>query len=494
MTFECEPGTLKLGKLKTIKAIGVTRLSLGVEHFDDEVLSINGRAHKSPEIRQAYAWARDVGFEQINVDLIAGMLGETDDKWKSAVAQTLALDADSVTIYQMEVPFNTTIAKEARAHGGESPVANWETKRRWVDYAFQQFEAAGYVVSSGYTLVKPQRHAGFVYRDSLWRGADLIGTGVASFGHFQGVHYQNVDTWENYIALLDRGELPINRALPVTDRQRLIREMVLQLKTGHLDAAYFRGKFGVEIADEFREGFASITARGPGARAGRRSRTQQGGAAARGLAAARVFRAAISARTLHMTPEPQPSLADLAGAREALAHLLAPFAPGDAKMDGEPVDPEAMPVPWRGLLVHHNHMTLELQRHYGSPVEVHVQREVSAGDIYTRKVGLTLAGTRRFVEWGIARLDFRYLSPAVRADILAKKIPLGAVLIGHRVHRRVEPLHYIRFPAGSGTIGLFAGAANREAVFGRIGIIYCDDEPAIELLEVVVDTEQADNP
>jgi oxygen-independent coproporphyrinogen-3 oxidase len=264
VTFECEPGTLKESKLRTIKQIGVTRLSLGVEHFDDEILSGNGRAHKSPEIAQAYAWAREVGFAQINIDLIAGMVGETDDKWKYAVERALAMDPDSVTIYQMEVPHNTTIAKEARqaGAGGVSVVASWAQKRAWVDYAFAQFEAQGYVVSSAYTLVKPQRHAGFVYRDSLWRGADLVGTGVASFGHFQGVHYQNVDTWEQYIARLDAGELPLNRALPVTPHQRLIREMILQLKTGKLDAGYFRGKFGVEILGEFREGFSSLVDEG----------------------------------------------------------------------------------------------------------------------------------------------------------------------------------------------------------------------------------------
>jgi oxygen-independent coproporphyrinogen-3 oxidase len=262
VTFECEPGTLKESKLQTIKQIGVTRLSLGVEHFDDEILSINGRAHKSPEIERAYRWARDVGFPQINIDLIAGMLGETNEKWKYAVDKALQLDPDSVTIYQMEVPFNSKIAKDALTHGGVSEIAGWETKRRWVDEAFRKFEAAGYVVSSGYTLVKPERHAGFVYRDSLWRGADLVGTGVASFGHFQGVHYQNVDTWEQYISKLDAGELPVNRALPVTDHQLLIREMILQLKTGKLDAAYFRTKFGREILAIFREAWDSLVADG----------------------------------------------------------------------------------------------------------------------------------------------------------------------------------------------------------------------------------------
>src|SRR5688500_12707901 len=258
VTVECEPGTLKESKLQTIKNIGVTRLSLGVEHFDDEILSENGRAHKSPEIHRAYQWARDVGFPQINIDLIAGMLGDTTDKWKLCVEKAIALDPDSVTIYQMEVPYNTGIAKEARDHGGVSAVAGWDQKRAWVDYAFKQFEAAGYVVSSAYTLVKPERHAGFVYRDSLWHGADLVGTGVASFGHFQGVHYQNVDTWEQYLARLDAGELPLNRALPVTDHQRLIREMILLMKTGKLEAGYLRGLVVADIRKTFSEPFPSL--------------------------------------------------------------------------------------------------------------------------------------------------------------------------------------------------------------------------------------------
>lgn len=258
VTFECEPGTLKKSKLETIRSIGTTRLSLGIEHFDDEVLAIGGRAHRSGEVFQAFEWAREVGFPQINIDLIAGMVGDTEDKWKETVEKALALDADSVTIYQMEVPHNTEIAKQARTSGESTPVPSWATKRWWVDYAFRTFEKAGYVVSSGYTLYKPGNHHGFVYRDALWHGADLIGTGVASFGHLAGVHYQNIDTWEGYIEALNRGELPISRAMPITDRQRLIREMILQLKLGRLDADYFRQKFDQPIARTFAQAFDAL--------------------------------------------------------------------------------------------------------------------------------------------------------------------------------------------------------------------------------------------
>ncbi len=258
VTFECEPGTLKKSKLETIKKIGVTRLSLGVEHFDDDVLALNGRAHKSPEVFLAYDWARDVGFKQINIDLIAGMVGDTEKGWKDTVEKALALSPDCLTIYQMEVPHNSIVARDAKSSGGATPVAGWPTKRAWVDYAFNEFEQAGYVVSSAFTLVKPSEHSSFVYRDAIWHGADMVGTGVASFGHLQGVHYQNADRWDDYIETLESGKLPIARALPITDRQRLIRELILQMKMGRLDTGYFRDKFDVEITEEFGDAFASL--------------------------------------------------------------------------------------------------------------------------------------------------------------------------------------------------------------------------------------------
>ncbi|MEO1980962.1 MAG: radical SAM protein, partial [Fuerstiella sp.] len=114
VTFECEPGTLSLDKLKTLKEIGITRLSLGVENFDDRILEENGRAHLSPEVLKAYDWIQDVGFPQVNIDLIAGMVGETDDNWQTCIDKAIAMQPDNITVYQMELPFNTVYSKEMK--------------------------------------------------------------------------------------------------------------------------------------------------------------------------------------------------------------------------------------------------------------------------------------------------------------------------------------------------------------------------------------------
>ena len=264
VTFECEPGTLTEPKLAAIRAMGVTRLSLGVENFDDRILEVNGRAHRSPEIDRAYDFARSIDFPQINIDLIAGMLGETDDNWRACVERTIQMDPDSVTIYQMELPYNTTISSDVLKGRGQfrETVAPWATKRRWVEEAFEMLETAGYTVGSAYTAVKDPSCTTFAYRDRLWQGADLVGLGVASFGHVNGVHMQNIDSWEPYAAAIEQGRVPLHRAYRPTDDERLIREFVLQLKLGSIRPAYFSNKYGVDVATRFKAPLSTLRADG----------------------------------------------------------------------------------------------------------------------------------------------------------------------------------------------------------------------------------------
>ncbi len=254
VTFECEPGTLKESKVHLLRALGVTRLSLGVENFSDAILEENGRAHLSREIYEAWEWITAAGFRNVNIDLIAGMVGETWDNWRDNIRRTLALSPDSVTIYQLELPFNTVYSRDLLGRQREIPVADWPTKRAWVRYAFDALQEAGYRVSSAYTLVKAQQQVDFAYRDHLWHGSDLVATGVASFGHVAGVHYQNQTEWATYVdPLLQRGELPLYRALRCTAHQLLVRELILQLKTGRIDLGYFRRKFAADVLAEWRD-------------------------------------------------------------------------------------------------------------------------------------------------------------------------------------------------------------------------------------------------
>ena len=218
------------------------------------------------EIDAAYDCARQVGFPQINIDLIAGMVGETDENWQDCIRKIRERAPESITIYQMEIPYNTTIYRRMKDGGEEvAPVADWDTKRRWVDEAFRELAADGYTIGSAYTAKKDD--AQFLYRDGLWHGADMLGIGVASFSHLSGVHFQNRHDLEPYLEGVESGELPIHRALEIDDDQKLIREFILQLKFGEVGAGYFQDKFGVDVRERFAaplrkhadDGFLSVS-------------------------------------------------------------------------------------------------------------------------------------------------------------------------------------------------------------------------------------------
>lgn len=259
VTFECEPGTLSETKVKTLRnELGVTRISLGIENFNDAILEENGRAHLSKQVFNAWEWIEAAGFPNVNIDLISGMVGENWDNWRENVTKTLELSPESVTIYQMELPFNTVYSKDMLGNKVESPVADWATKRAWVEYAFNEFKAAGYSVSSAYTVVKDPSKVNFSYRDNLWRGADLLATGIASFGHASGVHYQNLPEMEQYLGAIESGELPLGRGFVPTDHQKLVREMILLLKRGHLELGYFRDKFDIDINQQWQNEWETL--------------------------------------------------------------------------------------------------------------------------------------------------------------------------------------------------------------------------------------------
>ncbi|MEM1247240.1 MAG: radical SAM protein, partial [Acidobacteriota bacterium] len=131
VAFECEPGTLTEPKLETLRNVGVTRLSVGIENFDDRILRLNGRAHLSPEIERVQPWIAALDFPQVNVDLIAGMVGETWESWRETVQKTIDWDPDSVTLYQMELPFNTVFSKAKMRGESEVEFADWAMKREW---------------------------------------------------------------------------------------------------------------------------------------------------------------------------------------------------------------------------------------------------------------------------------------------------------------------------------------------------------------------------
>lgn len=167
-----------------------------------------------------------------------------------------------------------------------------------------------------------------------------------------------------------------------------------------------------------------------------------------------------------------------------LADLLTLFPPTDWLRAYEYVAAEQVPEPYHKLLVHEHHMTVTVEAHHGSLVDVRVLERIHDGDTYARKILLALQSTGRIVQFGIVRIHFQYCSDAVRDEIVAGKTPVGRILIKHDVLRRIEPTAYLRVLPGPAMVQWF-GLKVPQPTYGRLALIHCDGQPAVELLEIV---------
>lgn len=262
ITFEVAPRSVRPEFLKALHELGVTRISMGVQSFNDDLLKINGRVHLAKDVIRAYEMIRNAGFNWINLDLMCGLIGETPEQWHRTIQETLKLSPDSVTIYQTEIPYNTQLYRDFKNNQLHSPPASWETKRLRLLSGFDALESAGYSIVSAYNAIKePELHR-FKYQEQLWHGTDMLGLGVASFGYFGGVHFQNEATLEEYFTAINDGKLPVKRAYILDDREQLVRELVLQLKFGNVHVKYFQTKFGIDITEMFTAQLKKLSAEG----------------------------------------------------------------------------------------------------------------------------------------------------------------------------------------------------------------------------------------
>ncbi|WP_182867043.1 hypothetical protein [Stieleria mannarensis] len=147
-----------------------------------------------------------------------------------------------------------------------------------------------------------------------------------------------------------------------------------------------------------------------------------------------------------------------------------------------------MPSPYDELLNHHSHMTVTVESHHGDKVDVVVHRHHrhadDHGDWYVREITLKTQTSGKVVQYGIVRLNVSALAPEVWKQIESRQTPLGRVLIEHNVLREVQLCELWEIQAGPALASLLHAEAG-DTVYGRTALIYCDGEPAIELLEVV---------
>jgi hypothetical protein len=165
-------------------------------------------------------------------------------------------------------------------------------------------------------------------------------------------------------------------------------------------------------------------------------------------------------------------------------HLYNLFPDSPDRPDAVEVPAAEVPEPYHRLLVHTHHMTVTVEEFYRSPVDVQVMDCRRSGNEYARKILLKTRPNGKVVQFGLVRINLGVCPPAVRDAIVEGKTPLGRVLIQHDMLRRIEPVAFLRANL-SDEMARWFGVEPGSLTYGRLGVIYTGDRPAVEVLEIL---------
>lgn len=198
VTIECNPETLSKEKLERYATAGINRLSFGVQSFVPHVLTSLGRQHSPEHVYDALAWAREVGFEQCNVDIIYGAHGESIEDWEATLDKTLELGVPHISAYALTIEQATPLALDPSRHPNDEDQAE--------KYALTtaKLADAGYVNYEISNWAKPD--AACKHNLLYWAQGNYAAIGCAAHGHDNGIRYWNVQTPERFIERIGNGE------------------------------------------------------------------------------------------------------------------------------------------------------------------------------------------------------------------------------------------------------------------------------------------------
>lgn len=287
VSLEANPGTVDAAHLQGLRRLGFNRISFGVQSFhDDELLSLD-RIHAASEVDDASRWAREAGFENINLDLIYGLAGQDMEGWQGNLRKALSLGPEHLSLYALTLEEGTPLTRDVGRGRVEGP--DLDLQADMFEWSREHMATAGfqhYEVSNWARPGRECRH-NLVY----WRNGDWLGLGAGAHSHLSGWRFADAASPSRYIAAIEKNNPPdlpspagpeafatvLGAMRQVTlreppDRHREMSETVilaLRLREG-LDLAGFearfgeplQGVFGAALAETLSLGLVEVTADG----------------------------------------------------------------------------------------------------------------------------------------------------------------------------------------------------------------------------------------
>jgi oxygen-independent coproporphyrinogen-3 oxidase len=267
---EIDPRVTTREQLRLLRSLGFSRLSMGVQDFTPDVQAAIGRQQSEPLTRDLYEYARGIGFESINLDLIYGLPRQTLATFTTTLDTVVAMRPDRIAVYSYaHVPWLRPHQKRIRP----ADLPDAALKFQLIGAAVDSFGATGYMAIGmdhfalpGDELAVAARarrlHRNFMgYTTRL--ATDLIGAGISAIGDVRGAFAQNVKKLSGYYAAIDAGRFPIERGHPLSQDDLVRRHVITELMCNfHVDRADVSARFGIDFEAYFANELASLTAPG----------------------------------------------------------------------------------------------------------------------------------------------------------------------------------------------------------------------------------------
>ena len=261
ITIEANPGTVSLEQLQKLRALGINRLSFGVQSANAEELRMLERAHDFFDVIDAVHWARAAGFDNLNLDLIYGLPEQTVQTWQTTVKRILDLHPEHISAYALTLEHGTPFGRWSSR--GLLPMPDPDLAAEMYEWGSNAFESAGYFQYEISNWAKPEREC--VHNLQYWRGLPYLGLGAGAHGYANGYRYSNVLRIKTYIDRLTSLDLqfsnlqfPLSPATVNHHRQTLRDDMSEYMMTGlrltheGIAASTFHQRFGSVLKDVYQ--------------------------------------------------------------------------------------------------------------------------------------------------------------------------------------------------------------------------------------------------
>ena len=245
LTIEANPGDLDADKIAVLKNSAVNRVSLGVQTFDDKMLKKIGRSHLEKDIYENIDRLKLAGFDNISIDLIYALPGQTMDQVKDNVEKAITLDIPHMSLYSLILENHTVFMNRMRR--GKLPLPKEELEAEMFEYIIEELEQSGFEHYEVSNFSKP----GFESRHNLmyWDNAEYYGIGAGASGYVNGVRYKNHGPIRHYLSAVEAGNARVTEE-HLSQREQMEEEMFLGLrKKSGVSITRFEEKFGTSFED-----------------------------------------------------------------------------------------------------------------------------------------------------------------------------------------------------------------------------------------------------